>query len=220
MIRTFQNEYDYLFKILLIGNSGVGKSSILLSFIENKFIESFLPTIGVDFKIKTLFLNNKNIKMQIWDTAGQERFKTITSSYYKGAHGIFLVYDISDRKSYEDIETFLNEIDNICNENVVKVIIGNKCDLENERSINSKEASIFAERNNVSFLECSAKNKININKIFEFMAENLVGVYQNIEKKKKKMNKDFGNSMLINSKMNKTTVYDGNEKNNNKNKCC
>ena len=93
---SFSQDYDYLFKILLIGNSAVGKSSLLLRFAENTFPESFLPTIGVDFKIKTFLLEGQTVKLQIWDTAGQERFKTITSSYYKGAHGIIIVFDITD----------------------------------------------------------------------------------------------------------------------------
>jgi len=106
---AFQQEYDYLFKLLLIGNSSVGKSCILLRFSDNIFNDNFLPTIGVDFKIRTFDLQSKTIKMQIWDTAGQERFKTITSSYYRGAHGVILVYDITDRQSFKDLENWLLE---------------------------------------------------------------------------------------------------------------
>ena len=93
-------EYDYLFKVLLIGNSGVGKSSLLLRFTDGEFTDNFMPTIGVDFKVKTVTLDSKQTKLQIWDTAGQDRFSTITSSYFKGAHGVLVTYDITDRESF------------------------------------------------------------------------------------------------------------------------
>lgn len=98
-----------------------------------------MPTIGVDFKIRTFDLNGSTVKLQIWDTAGQERFKTITSSYYKGAHGIILVYDITDRQSFKDIENWLAEVDKFGNENVVKLLVGNKSDLENNRQVKTEE---------------------------------------------------------------------------------
>ena len=115
-------DYDYLFKILLIGNSGVGKSSLLLRFSDDTFTGNFMPTIGVDFKIRTLEVDGKTIKLQIWDTAGQERFKTITSSYYKGAHGIIVVYDVTDKESYKNIDTWMNEIDKHASDNVSKIL--------------------------------------------------------------------------------------------------
>ncbi|TNV84127.1 hypothetical protein FGO68_gene14490 [Halteria grandinella] len=111
-------EYDYLFKVLLIGNSGVGKSSLLLRFADDVFTDNFMPTIGVDFKIRTIEVDGKTIKLQIWDTAGQERFKTITSSYYKGAHGIIVTYDITDRESFSAIENWMNEVEKHASDNV------------------------------------------------------------------------------------------------------
>mmetsp|Transcript_18964 Transcript_18964/g.21787 ORF Transcript_18964/g.21787 Transcript_18964/m.21787 type:complete len:123 (-) Transcript_18964:275-643(-) len=119
-------DYDYLFKILLIGNSGVGKSSLLLRFADDTFTDNFMPTIGVDFKIRTLEVDGKTIKLQIWDTAGQERFKTITSSYYKGAHGIIVVYDITDKESFKNIDTWMNEVEKHASDNVSRILCGNK----------------------------------------------------------------------------------------------
>ena len=119
--------------MLLIGNSGVGKSSLLVRFAEDIFTDNFMPTIGVDFKIKTVDVDSKQIKLQIWDTAGQERFKTITSSYYKGAHGIIVVYDITDRESFSNIQTWMAEVEKHASDNISRILVGNKCDLEGQR---------------------------------------------------------------------------------------
>mmetsp|Transcript_49208 Transcript_49208/g.71860 ORF Transcript_49208/g.71860 Transcript_49208/m.71860 type:complete len:109 (+) Transcript_49208:102-428(+) len=104
-------EYDYLFKLLLIGDSGVGKSCLLLRFADDTYTESYISTIGVDFKIRTITQDSKTVKLQIWDTAGQERFRTITSSYYRGAHGIIVVYDVTDMESFNNVKQWLHEID-------------------------------------------------------------------------------------------------------------
>lgn len=126
-------DYDFVFKILLIGNSSVGKSSLLLRFADDVFNESFLPTIGVDFKIRTLEAAGSIVKLQIWDTAGQEKFKTITAAYYKGAQGLLLVFDITDRKSFIDIENWMFEAEKYANQKIVKILIGNKSDMESNR---------------------------------------------------------------------------------------
>lgn len=172
-------DYDYLFKLLLIGNSAVGKSSILLRFSDNIFNESFLPTIGVDFKIKTCQLQGKTVKLQIWDTAGQERFKTITSSYYKGANGIILTYDITDRQSFKDIENWQEEVEKFAKPNVVKLLVGNKSDLENQRQVSTDEGKEMAEKMGVQFLETSAKNSVNIESAFMAMAKE---IKENVQK--------------------------------------
>lgn len=158
------NDYDYLFKILLIGDSGVGKTSILLRFTDDSYSESFLSTIGVDFKIKTFEYHNKMIKLQIWDTAGQERFRTITSSYYRGAHGIIVVFDLTDPESYENIKQWLHEITRYANENVCKMLVGNKSDLYEKRMVFSGKE--FAESKNIQYIETSAKNCDNIDELF------------------------------------------------------
>ena len=177
---SLQNDYDFLFKLLLIGNSAVGKSSLLLRFSDNIFNESFLPTIGVDFKIRTFDLSAKTVKLQIWDTAGQERFKTITSSYYKGAHGIILTYDITDKQSFKDIENWLTEVEKFANENVIKLLVGNKSDLESSRQVKFEEGKEFADSLGIQFIETSAKNSSNVEKAFFTLANEIKGRVQKV----------------------------------------
>merc|ERR1712199_129095 len=131
-------DYDFLFKLLLIGDSGVGKSCLLLRFADDTYQESHISTIGVDFKIRTIQLEGKTIKLQIWDTAGQERFRTITSSYYRGAHGIIVVYDITDEESFNNVKTWLEEILRYACEGVNKLMVGNKCDLASKRVVSTE----------------------------------------------------------------------------------
>jgi len=163
-------EYDYLFKLLLIGDSGVGKSCLLLRFADDTYTESYISTIGVDFKIRTIELDGKTIKLQIWDTAGQERFRTITSSYYRGAHGIIVVYDVTDLESYNNVKQWLHEIDRYACENVNKLLVGNKSDLQGKRAVETKDAAEFADSLGIEFLETSAKNATNVEKAFMMMA--------------------------------------------------
>ena len=163
-------EYDYLFKLLLIGDSGVGKSCLLLRFADDSYTDSYLSTIGVDFKIRTLEIEGKTIKLQIWDTAGQERFRTITSSYYRGAHGIIVVYDITDRSSYNNIQSWLQEVDRYACENVSKLLIGNKSDLEEKRVVSYTEAKLKADEIGIPFIETSAKKSSNVEESFTRLA--------------------------------------------------
>ena len=129
-----------------------------------------MPTIGVDFKIRTINVDEKVCKLQIWDTAGQERFKTITSSYYKGAHGIIVVYDVTDQESFHNVKQWLNEIDRYANENVNKMLVGNKCDLTSKKVVNTDDAKAYAETVGIPFLETSAKDSTNVEQAFITMA--------------------------------------------------
>lgn len=167
---TMNPEYDYLFKLLLIGDSGVGKSCLLLRFADDTYTESYISTIGVDFKIRTIELDGKTIKLQIWDTAGQERFRTITSSYYRGAHGIIVVYDTTDQESFNNVKQWLQEIDRYACENVNKLLVGNKCDLTHKKVVDYQTAKEYADSLGIPFLETSAKNATNVEQAFMTMA--------------------------------------------------
>ncbi|OMJ10614.1 GTP-binding protein ypt1 [Smittium culicis] len=166
-------EYDYLFKLLLIGDSGVGKSCLLLRFADDTYTESYISTIGVDFKIRTIELEGKTVKLQIWDTAGQERFRTITSSYYRGAYGIIVVYDVTDQESFNNVERWLQEIGRYASEGVNKLLVGNKSDLEESRAVDFTQAKEFAEQLGIPFLETSAKDSTNVEQAFLTMAKQI-----------------------------------------------
>jgi len=167
------NEYDFLFKLLLIGDSGVGKSCLLLRFAEDSYTESYLSTIGVDFKIRTIDAEGKTIKLQIWDTAGQERFRTITAAYYRGAHGIIVVYDVTDSESFENVKMWLKEIDRYAVENVDKLLIGNKSDLVNKKVVEYSIAKELADSLSIPFLETSAKDSKNVEQMFLTMTKQI-----------------------------------------------
>ena len=162
--------YDYLFKLVVIGDSGVGKSCLMLRFVDDTYSDSYLSTIGVDFKIRTIDLDGKLIKLQVWDTAGQERFRTITSSYYRGACGIIVVYDCTDQESFNNVEQWFKEIDRYAGENVSKLLVGNKCDLTTEKVVDYAVANKFAEKLGIPFLESSAKDDMNVHMAFIKMA--------------------------------------------------
>ncbi|KAL8277500.1 hypothetical protein RQP46_010055 [Phenoliferia psychrophenolica] len=216
-------EYDYLFKLLLIGDSGVGKSCLLLRFADDTYTESYISTIGVDFKIRTIELEGKTVKLQIdsenegmrqalgdrkllaqprsrfrrmvdlcspffstsgkqavfgrncprWDTAGQERFRTITSSYYRGAHGIIVVYDVTDADTFSNVKQWLQEIDRYACEGVNKLLVGNKSDLTNKKVVEYGVAKEFADQLGISMLETSAKNATNVEQAFLTMAKQI-----------------------------------------------
>ena len=168
------DEYDYIFKVLLLGNSDVGKSSLLLRFVDSLWNDAFVPTIGVDFKVKTLEINNKKVKMQIWDTAGQERFRTVVSTYFRGAHGILLLYDVTNRDSFKNLENWLIEIEKNSSDKVLKILLGNKCDLSDDREISKEEGQAFAIRNGMEFMETSAKMNTNVSEAFETLGKLMI----------------------------------------------
>ena len=152
-----EQDYEFIFKVLLLGNSNVGKSSLFLRFVDDIWNDTFVPTIGVDFKIKTFEIDSKKINMQIWDTAGQERFKNIVASYYRGANGILLIYDVSDKDSFKNLSNWLIEIEKNASKNVLKILIGNKSDLDDKRVITYNQGKEFADTYGLKFIETSAK---------------------------------------------------------------
>lgn len=168
MISTSPPEIDYLFKLLLIGDSGVGKSSILLSFTSDTF-EELSPTIGVDFKVKMTTVEGKRLKLAIWDTAGQERFRTLTSSYYRAAQGIIMVYDVTRRDTFTNLaDIWAKEVDVYStNPDCIKMLVGNKVDKADSRAVTKQEGIDFARQYGCLFLECSARTRENVEKCFE-----------------------------------------------------
>ncbi|XP_021361440.1 ras-related protein Rab-35-like [Mizuhopecten yessoensis] len=158
-------EYDHLFKLLIIGDSGVGKSSLLLRFSDNTFSGTYITTIGVDFKIRTVDVNGEKVKLQIWDTAGQERFRTITSTYYRGTHGVIVVYDVSSGDSFANVKRWLHEIDQNCDV-VNRILVGNKDDDPDRKVVLTQDAQRFAEQMGIQLFETSAKENINVEEMF------------------------------------------------------
>jgi len=171
---VFNNDFTYLFKVVMIGDSGSGKSSVLLRFADNTFLDNIMSTIGVDFKIRTLKIGEDNVKLQIWDTAGQERFKTITSSYYRGTHGVVLVYDVTNEETYQNIQKWLADVERSTDDSVFKILVGNKADLLDERQVPKQVAEDFAKSVQVPYIETSAKEATNIQFTFEELSRGMI----------------------------------------------
>jgi Ras-related protein Rab-8A len=165
--------YDFLIKLLLIGDSAVGKSCLLLRFCDDAWTPSFITTIGIDFKIRTIELDGKRIKLQIWDTAGQERFRTITTAYYRGAMGILLVYDITNRGSFLNIQGWNGNIEQHASEGVNKILIGNKRDWTDQRKVTEEEGQELADELGVKFQETSAKANDGVEEAFFTLARDI-----------------------------------------------
>ncbi|CAN0301070.1 unnamed protein product [Ectocarpus sp. 12 AP-2014] len=161
-----ESPFDMQIKLLMIGDSGVGKTCLLLRYANDSFSQTFITTIGIDFKIKNIDLDSKRIKLQIWDTAGQERFRTITTSYFRGAQGILLVYDVTDKKSFNSIRNWVAQIQQHADVAVNKILIGNKCDMDEDREVSREEGAQLAAEYGIQFFETSAKNDINVEKGF------------------------------------------------------
>ncbi|CAL0328935.1 unnamed protein product [Lupinus luteus] len=160
------DDYDYLFKVVLIGDSGVGKSNLLTRFTKNEFSLESKSTIGVEFATRSIQVDDKIVKAQIWDTAGQERYRAITSAYYRGAVGALLVYDVTRHVTFENVERWLKELRDHTDTNIVIMLVGNKADLRHLRAVATDDARAFAERENTFFMETSALESLNVDNAF------------------------------------------------------
>ena len=167
MSELISQDYDYLFKVLLLGDSGVGKTSLILRYTDETFNSKLVNSIGVDFKMKKKEIDGKVIKVQIWDTAGHERFRAITYSYYRGVNAIIIVFDLTEDKSFLSIRDWLKQIDKYASKNVFKFLVGNKSDLQHKRLVSFEDAKKFADELNIPYFETSAKEGININELFD-----------------------------------------------------
>ncbi|KAE8723899.1 Ras-related protein YPTC6 [Hibiscus syriacus] len=180
MARRPDDEYDYLFKVVLIGDSGVGKSNLLSRFTRNEFCLESKSTIGVEFATRTLQVEGRTVKAQIWDTAGQERYRAITSAYYRGALGALLVYDVTKPTTFENVNRWLKELRDHADPNIVIMLIGNKTDLKHLRAVSTEDAQTYAEKEGLSFIETSALDATNVEKAFQTI---LSEIYRIISKK-------------------------------------
>ncbi|KAL6068729.1 hypothetical protein STEG23_029892, partial [Scotinomys teguina] len=173
-VSAMAKAYDHLFKLLLIGDSGVGKTCLIIRFADDNFNSTYISTIGIDFKIRTVEIEGKRIKLQVWDTAGQERFKTITTAYYRGAMGIILVYDITDEKSFENIQNWMKSIKENASAGVERLLLGNKCDMEAKRKVQKEQADKLAREHGIRFFETSAKSSMNVHEAFNSLARDIL----------------------------------------------
>ncbi|KAI8555206.1 hypothetical protein RHMOL_Rhmol05G0156800 [Rhododendron molle] len=205
-------EYDYLFKVVLIGDSGVGKSNLLSRFTRNEFCLESKSTIGVEFATRTLQVEGRTVKAQIWDTAGQERYRAITSAYYRGALGALLVYDVTKPTTFENVSRWLKELRDHADANIVIMLIGNKTDLKHLRAVATEDAQGYAEKEGLSFIETSALEATNVEKSFQMI---LSEIYRIISKKSLASE----DSVPASIKEGKTLVVGGSEANTKK-ACC
>jgi len=170
---TFQETIDYLFNLVLVGDSGVGKSCILQRFADDTYTENYMTTIGVDFKIRTVELDGKTVKLNVWDTGGQERFRAVTSSYYRGSHGVVIVYDITSKSSFDHVISWLQEVERSAPADANRLLIGNKCDVDTGRQVTTEEGQALADKLGMPFLETSAKFATNVEHSFLTMAKQI-----------------------------------------------
>ena len=175
-------DYDYIFKIVLVGDTCVGKSCILVRFSDDIFVDNYVTTIGVDFRFKTLIVNNKIAKIQIWDTAGQERYRSITTAYYRGAAAIIIVCDMTNRDSFYNVNNWIEEVSKYIDQDIDKFVLMNKSDLTSERKIDSGEVSKFEKEKGIKIMEVSAKTGQGIEKAFEYIIEKLINKNDNSNK--------------------------------------
>ena len=166
---------EFIYKILLLGDSSVGKTCFLMRYTDNTFQDIHMSTIGLDYKLKNVQLEDgKMVKIQVWDTAGQDRFRSITKNYYKGAHGIILIYDVTENKSFENVKNWMNQIKEEVSNRVTIVLVGNKIDDEEHRKITTEQGESMAKEFDIMFFECSAKTGENIDGIFNNLVKKVV----------------------------------------------
>nr|XP_043621097.1 ras-related protein RABA1f-like [Erigeron canadensis] len=181
------DDYDYLYKVVLIGDSGVGKSNLLSRFSKNEFSLDSKSTIGVEFATRSIRVEDKIIKGQIWDTAGQERYRAITSAYYRGTVGALIVYDMTRKVTFENVERWLSELRDHTDQHIVVMLVGNKADLGHLRAVSTDEAKAFSEREDIFFMETSALEALNVEKAF---TEVLTQIYHVLSRKSLGMGND------------------------------
>lgn len=186
----YNQKIDYVFKVVLIGDSAVGKSQLLNRFARNEFTLDSKATIGVEFQTRTIVVDHKTIKAQIWDTAGQERYRAVTSAYYRGAVGAMLVYDITKRQTFDHVARWLEELRSHADNNIVIMLVGNKTDLSTLRTVTTEDAKEFAEKEGLFFLETSALEATNVESAFLMV---LTEIYRIVSKKSLIANEDQGN---------------------------
>ena len=182
---------DIIFKILMLGDSEVGKSCFLMRYSDNVFVENYITTIGLDYKLKTIKLDSgKVIKVQLWDTAGQDKYRTIAKNYYKGSHGILLLYDITKISSFENIREWIQDIRQEVSPKSIIFLIGNKIDLTDQRKLSKEQGEELAEEFKIPFFEASAKSGDNVDEVFKALYEKIIEVYGYLEREKgSKLNK-------------------------------
>ena len=185
------DEVDLVFKILMLGDSEVGKSCFLMRYSDNVFVENYITTIGLDYKLKSIKLDSgKVIKVQLWDTAGQDKYRTIAKNYYKGSHGILLLYDVTKLSSFENIREWIQDIRQEVSEKAIIFLIGNKIDLEEKRKITKEKGEELAEEYKIPFFEASAKSGENVDEVFKALYQKIIEVYGDLEREKgSKLNK-------------------------------
>ena len=189
-------EPKIIVKLLLLGDSSVGKTSIIIKYISNKFMDTNIATLGVDYMDKTVDYNNLKVFLQIWDTSGEEKFRSITRNFYRNADGLLVVFDLTCKESFNHVKNWLNEAKEHKND-IKTILVGNKLDLEDEREVNKETALKFAEKNNLKYLETSAKNGKNINNSFKEMISLILN-----DKTEQEIKKEFtksDSSISINS---------------------
>ena len=171
---TTEKQSDYMFNYLVIGNPHVGKSCLFIRFTEGTFSDNYLSTIGLDFKVKALDIDSKSCKLKIKDTSGKETFRNVITPYYKEAQGIMLVYDITDLESFQNLNSWLIEIEKNASKKVCKILVGNKCDKESERKVTFDQGKEFADQYGMKFIETSAKDSTNVAKAFITLTKEVI----------------------------------------------